>query len=111
MNVSGPCFVIIKNGEPFNKYEIVATENSPLCVTTEAFYFEKEDEAELYKKYLLQEAGLKNINKLLASDRTFKWEKDEYRTFRDSINWDDLREAVKGLKFEHHKYIYKRNKK
>lgn len=111
MNVSGPCFVLIKNGVPFNKYEVVATENSPLCITTEAFYFENKDDAELYVRYLQQEAGLKDINKLLSSNRTFKWEKEEYKEFKDSIDWDELRNAVKGLKFEYHKYIYRRNKK
>lgn len=111
MNVSGPCFVIIKNGEPFNKYEVVATETTPLCITTEAYYFEKEYEAELYVKYLQQEAGLKDINKLLSSDRTFKWEKDEYKEFKDSINWEELRDAVKDLKFEYYKEVYRRNKK
>ena len=111
MNVSGPCFVIVKNGAPFNKYEVVATESSPLCITTEAFYFESKSDAELYVRYLRQEAGLKDIDKLLSSDRTFKWEKEEYREFKNSIDWDELRNAVKGLKFEHFKTVYRRNRK
>lgn len=111
MNVSGPCFVSIKNGLPFGKYEVVATTKTPLSIITEAFYFEQNADAELYVKYLQQEAGLKDINKLLSSDRTFKWEKEEYRAFRDSINWDELRDAVKNLKFEYEKQIYRRNKK
>jgi hypothetical protein len=111
MNVSGPCFVIIKNGAPFNKYEVVTTTKTPLSITTEVFYFKKKDDAELYARYLKQEAGLDNINKLLTSDRTFKWEKEEYKEFRDSINWDELRKAVKGIKFEYHKEVFRRNKK
>ena len=111
MNVSGPCFVIMKNGAPFNKYEVVATETTPLCITTEAFYFEDKNDAELYVRYLQQEAGLKDINKLLASDRTFKWEKDEYEEFKNSIDWGELRTAVKDLKFEYYKKVFRRNKK
>lgn len=111
MSVSGPCFVSIKNGVPFNKYEVVSTAKTPLCIITEVFYFDKEPDAELYVKYLQQEEGLKDINKILSSDRTFKWEKDEYREFKDSINWDVLRNAVKGLHFEYRKEIFRRNKK
>lgn len=109
--MSGPCFVSIKNGAPFGKYEVVATEKTPLLIITEAFYFDKEADAELYVLYLKREAGLKEINKILASDRTFKWEKDEYREFKNSIDWDEYRKAVKNLKFEYQKTIFRRNKK
>ena len=111
MNISGPCLVIIKNGEPFNKYEVVATTKTPLSIITEAFYFDKEDDAELYGKYLQREAGLKEINKLLSSDRTFKWEKKEYEDFKETIDWDEYRRMVANLKYEYKKTIYKRNKK
>lgn len=111
MSVSGPCFVSIKNGVPFNKYEVVSTVKTPLCIITEVFYFEKEPDAELYVKYLQQEEGLKNINKILSSDRTFKWEKDEYREFRDSVDWSVLRNAVKDLKYEYKKETFRRNKR
>ena len=110
MNVSGPCLVIVKNGVPFNKYEVVATKTSPLCITAEAFYFDNQDDAELYVKYLQREAGKEDIDKLLASDRTFLWEKKEYETFRDSIDWDELKNAVKDLKFDYQKTVYKRKR-
>ena len=111
MNVSGPCFVIMKNGEIFNKYEVVATHKTPLLIVAEAFYFDKKDDAELYVKYLQREAGLKDINKLLSSDRTFKWEKEEYEEFKNSIDWDEYRRLVKDLKFEYQKTTVRRNKK
>jgi len=99
MNVSGPCFVIMKNGAAFNKYEVAATENTPLAIITTLYYFDDKDDAELYVKFLLQENGLRELNKLLASDRTFKWEKEEYEVFKNSINWDELRNKVKSLTF------------
>ena len=111
MNVSGPCFVIMRNGERFNKYEVVATTKTPLLIIAEAFYFDKEQDAELYVKYLQREAGLKDINKLLSSDRTFKWEKKEYEDFKDSIDWDEYKNQIKDLKYEYRKTTYKRGKK
>ena len=111
MNVSGPCFVVMKDGATFNKYEVVATQKTPLLIIAEAFYFDKEADAELYVKYLQREAGLKDINKLLSSDRTFKWEKEEYRDFKDTIDWDEYKRLVKDLKFEYKKTTYRRGKK
>lgn len=111
MNVSGPCFVIIKNGEPFNKYEVVATTKTPLSIIAEAFYFDNVKDAELYVKYLQREAGLKEINKLLSSNRTFKWEKEEYSEFKNSIDWDEYKSQVKNLKFEYKRTVYNRGKK
>lgn len=111
MNVSGPCFVSVKNGERFNKYEVVATTKTPLLIIAEAFYFDQEADAELYVKYLQREAGLKDINKLLSSDRTFKWEKQEYEDFKDTIDWDEYKRQVQDLKFIYKKTTYKRGKK
>lgn len=111
MNVSGPCFVTIKNGVPFNKYEVVATHKTPLLIIAEAFYFDSKDDAELYVKYLQREAGLAEINKLLSSDRTFKWEKQEYEDFKNTIDWDEYRRQIKNLKFTYQKITYKRGKK
>ena len=111
MNVSGPCFVSLKNGATFNKYEVVATEKTPLLIVTEAFYFENKDDAELYVKYLQREAGLSDIKKILASDRTFKWEKKEYEDFMETIDWDEYKRMVANLKFEYQRTVYKRGKK
>ena len=111
MNVSGPCFVVMRNGEIFNKYEVVATQKTPLLIIAEAFYFDKEADAELYVKYLQREAGLKDINKILSSDRTFKWEKKEYEDFKDTIDWDEYRRQIKNLRFTYQKTTYKRGKK
>lgn len=111
MNISGPCLVIIKNGEPFNKYEVVATETTPLCINTEVFYFDNKDDAELYVLYLQREAGLKDINKLLSSDRTFLWEKHEYEEFKKTIDWNEYKDKIKSIKYEHYKTTFRRNKK
>lgn len=99
MNVSGPCFVVVKNGVPFNKYEVNATSISPLGFKTDSFYFDKKEDAEIYYLFLLQEDGEKELNRLLASDRTFLWEKEEYRAFKKSINWQELKNKVKTLHY------------
>ena len=99
MNVSGPCLVIMKNGVAFNKYEVTATQTSPLSITTDLYYFNNKDDAELYVLFLQQEAGEKELKKLLASDRTFKWEKDEYRAFMKTIDWNVLKNKVKNLSY------------
>ena len=99
MNISGPCLVIVKNGAPFNKYEIAVTQTTPLAVVTDLYYFDDKNDAELYIMYLYQEAGEKEIHKLLTSDRTFKWEKEEYRQFMKTIDWNVLKNKVKELTF------------
>lgn len=111
MNISGPCLVIIKNGEPFNKYEVVTTETTPLCINTEVFYFNNKDDAELYVLYLQREKGKKDIEKILHSDRTFLWEKKEYEDFKETIDWNEYKDKIKNIKFEHHKEVFKRGKK
>lgn len=99
MNVSGPCLVIMKNGVVFNKYEVAATETTPLMITTNLYYFDKKDDAEIYVKFLQQEEGEKELRKLLKSDRTFMWEKEEYKAFMKTIDWDVLKNRVKTLNF------------
>ena len=111
MKISGPCLVIIKNGEPFNKYEVVATESTPLCITTEVFYFTTKADAELYVLYLQREAGKKDIEKILHSDRTFLWEKKEYEDFKQTIDWNEYKDKIKSIKYEHYKTTIRRTKK
>ena len=99
MNISGPCLVIVKNGAPFNKYEIAVTQTTPLEIITTLYYFDVKDDAEVYLLYLNQEAGERELNKLLSSDRTFKWEKEEYRQFMGTIDWAALKNKAKKIKF------------
>lgn len=99
MNISGPCFVIMKNGQRFNKYEVAVTETTQLAIITDLYYFNSESDAELYVMYLYQEQGEKDLKKLLASNRTFQWEKAEYREFMKTIDWDSLKKEVKHIKF------------
>lgn len=83
----------------FNKYEVAATETTPLAIITNLYYFNNAADAEIYVKYLQQVAGEKELNKFLSSDRTFKWEKEEYRAFMNTIDWDVLKNEVKKLSF------------
>lgn len=99
MEIRGPCFYPIKNGEPFNKYEVLASETTPKGIITDKYYFDSKDDAELYLRFLLQEDGLKSINKTISSPRTYIWEKNEYKAFKASIDWGELRFKVKNLRF------------
>lgn len=97
MDISGPCFCPIKDGRPFNKYEIVCRETVPKGIESTKYYFNTEEEAETYLLFLLQQDGLKEIDKVLSSKRSYKWEKLEYIKFRDSIDWEELPRKIKNM--------------
>lgn len=99
MSVSGPCFVIMKDGVIFNKYEVTHTEQTPLLIKTDSFFFDSKDDAEIYYKFLLQEEGEKDLRRAINSDRTFLYEKEELIAFRNSINWDELKDKVKQMSY------------
>lgn len=99
MELSGPSFVIVKNGRLLKKYEVIARSCSPKGIQTTAYYFNKKRDAELYYQYLNQIEGEKSLNNLINSDRTFKWEKKEYQDFKDSIDWNELPSKIKKIKF------------
>jgi len=98
MSISGPCFCPIKNGRPFNKYELVWVVKTPKGVKTTKFYLRTLKGAELYLQYLQQLEGKDIIEAALRSTRVYKWEKDEYKRFMEEIDWETLPNAVKRLK-------------
>lgn len=98
MDIRGPCFYKIKNGQPFNKYEILASRRTPKGIHTTKYYFDTEDDAELYLLYLYQCQGRRNLETTLHSERTYKWEKRELEAFMDSIDWQELPDRVKDIK-------------
>lgn len=99
MDISGPAFCILKDGKPFNKYEVVATDRNAKGITATAYYFDSKEDAELYLRFLLQKEGEKSINAFLHSERTPLWEKREYREFKESIDWNEIPAKVKNIKF------------
>lgn len=99
MDISGPCFVKIKNGIPFNKFEVAVRRRTPKGVQTTFFWFDKEEDADVYRAYLIQVEGLEDLDATIRSNRTYLWEKRELQAFRDSLDVDELPNKVRDLKF------------
>lgn len=98
MSISGPCFVPIKNGKPFNKYELVWVVKTPKGTKATKYYLRTKEAAERYLVYLQHLEGQEIIEAALRSSRTYKWEKDEYIAFRDSIDWKSIEKDIKHFK-------------
>lgn len=99
MEVSGPDKVLLKDGLPFNKFEVVTRVRTPKGTTATFYYFDRWADAELYYHYLLQVIGINNLEKTINNKRTFLWEKKELQEFLDTIDQSILEEAVKDLHF------------
>lgn len=98
MNISGPCFCPIKGGRPFNKYEVVCKASAPKGVEVTKYYFDNQEDAEIYLLFLRQQEGLNNLNKMILSPRTYAWERKEYQEFKESIDWEELPAKIKNIK-------------
>lgn len=101
MEISGPSLVLVKNGKPFNKYEVSTRVRTPKGVKTDLYWFNKQKDAELYIEYLVQVRGLQEMEETLRSKRTYLWEKQELLEFRETLDLTTLPEKVKKLKFTH----------
>lgn len=99
MDISGPCFVVIKNGMPFNKYEVAVRTKTPKGVQTTYYWFKRLQDAELYRLYLIQVEGLKDLDSTISSNRTYHWERKELETFRDSLDLETLPRKVQNIVF------------
>lgn len=82
-----------------NKYELIARSSTPKGIFSTRYYFNKEKDAELYRLYLLQKEGERQINAVIKSERTHNWERREYQEFKESIDWNELPAKVKNIKF------------
>lgn len=111
MNVCGPSFVKIKDGKTCNKYLVSTQEYSPFQIKSVCYYFDSKDDAELYYMFLLQEEGERNIKQFLAYGRNPAWEKLEMIEFRDSIDWQKLKDEVKDIQFIKEVKVFVRGKK
>ena len=103
MEIVGPCFIPIKDGRPFNRYEVIVRVRAPKGVETTKYFFKTLEDAETYLLFLYQQEGRKEIDRVLASHRSYKWEKRQYEEFRDSIDWEELPRKIKkmNIKEEH----------
>lgn len=106
MELSGPSFCQIKDGQPCNKWMITSWERTPKGTSYQIYYFVLKDDAETYLSYLQQCIGVDDIKKKIKNPRTFKWEKAEYQEFLDSLDLSVLEDAIKGLKFEQEHKFY-----
>lgn len=100
MELSGPCFVIVKNGRLINKYELIARVRTPKGIQSTMYYFDTPEDAEIYREYLIQKEGAKELDRVIHSERTYLKDKKEYEEFRDSIDWATLPTKVKKIKVE-----------
>lgn len=111
MELSGPSFCQIKDGEPCNKWMITSWERTPKGTSYEVYYFTRKDDAETYLLYLNQCIGVDDLKKKINNPRTFKWEVVDYENFLNSLDLTILENAAKALKFEHeHKFYPARQK-
>ena len=100
MELSGPSYCQIKDGLPCNKWMLTAHERTPKGTTYDIYLFAKKDDAETYLKYLQQCIGVDDLLKKINNPRTFKWEKEEYQEFYNSLDLTVLENAAKKIKFE-----------
>lgn len=88
----------VHNGRILNKYELVTRKRTINGIQNSRYYFKTKEDAELYLRFLLQEEGERQIDNFLKSKRHHQWEKEEYQDFKESIDWETLRKAVKKIR-------------
>lgn len=106
MELSGPSFCQIKDGMPCNKWMITTWERTPKGTTYEVYYFTKKDDADTYFLYIQQCIGIDDLKKKINNPRTFKWEREEYEEFYNSLDLKTLEDAAKKIKFEQEHKFY-----
>lgn len=99
MEISGPGHILVRNGLPFDKYEVVERLRTPKGTLATFYFFDKYKDAEVYYHYLLQVHGVEDIDKAIANKRTYLWEKEELREFKASLDLTVLENAVAKLSF------------
>lgn len=106
MDISGPGHILVRNGLPYDKYEVVTRLRTPKGTLANFYFFDKYKDAETYYLYLLQVNGVNDIDKAIANKRTYLWEKEELREFKASLDLTILENAVKNLKFDTDEQFY-----
>lgn len=98
-SVSNTCFVRVKDGKPFNKYEVRQTTTNRFTCTAnvEFWYFDKEEDAELYRRFLLERIGETEIHRLAGSSTVTSFDRKAYREFIDNTDFHQY--DVSGLNF------------
>ena len=83
-----------------NKYELIARVRTPKGIQSTLYYFKTLADAEIYRLYLIQQEGAKELDRVIRSERTYQHDKREYEEFRASIDWDTLPAKVKKIDVE-----------
>ena len=99
MDVSGPCLVVVKDGQPFNKYELIAEDKQFHLGGSFwiSYYFNTIEDADLYLLFLIQEIGRKTLNQQINSKRTV--DRTSLIEFRKTLDFKTLQDKVKGIDF------------
>lgn len=97
VSVSGPCLVLIKNGVPFNKYEVVKSARTLEGMVNEKWYFDSFEEAEIMTLYLQQLEGVADVEAILRSKKRSRQEKNEYQEMLNTMDLNTLPALAKQL--------------
>lgn len=99
MKLSGPCFMPVHLGKPFNKWQVNRSFTRNHKITTESYYFNSKEDAETYYQYFIQEAAREDLEKAIKSTRTYKWEKEELIEFKKTLDFSILENKIKNIFF------------
>lgn len=99
MKLSGPCFVAVHLGKPCNKWQLNRTFVRNNKITTESYYFNTQEEAEIYYDYFIQEDARNDLEKAIKSNRMYKWEKEELIEFKKTLDFSILENKIKNITF------------
>ena len=99
MKLSGPCFVLVHNGTPFNKWQVNKSFIRNHRITTESYYFDTKEDAETYFLYLQQEIAREDLEKTIKSKKTYNWERAELIEFKKTLDFSILEDKIKDIQF------------
>lgn len=100
MEIVGPCHVLLRDGKPVDLQMVSTVKYTLLTCTSTAYYFTNVEDAELYMRYLQQEEGLRTLESILYSKKIPEYEKKSYREFKNTLEPEILRNAIKNIKVE-----------
>lgn len=106
MEVTGPAIILLRDGYPVRLYEVVTKRKTPKGTSATHYYFKDSADAETYYNYLLQVAGIEQLDRTINNKRTFEWEREELIEFRKTLDLSILENEVKGIKFEENTIFY-----
>ena len=99
MKLSGPCFMPVHLGKPFNKWQVNKTYIKNHKIITESYYFNSQQDAETYYDFFIQEEARADLEKTIKSTRTYKWEKEELIEFKKTLDFSILENKIKNIFF------------